>query len=321
MLNKLSSTFWCVSVNPAIDKRVRVPALTLGRVNRASEVRAMPGGKAAHVAMVLRMLGSKPLWMGYAGGSSGEQLVNGLRTIGIRVRPVAVEQDTRVNLEIIDQQGCVTELLEPGSELTNKNWEEFYRAYEVLLSEETTSGTVIASGSLPRGADPDVYGRLTELAHQHGHQMCLDTSGESLRRALRFGPDFIKPNREEAEWLTGESIGDRQAATACAERLIELGARSVVISLGQEGLLWHLGAGQGVYYAQSSIVEVRSSVGCGDATVAAFAYAASAGLGVEGTLQLAAACGAANCLADSPGSIREQDIRTLETQVRVEKLA
>jgi fructose-1-phosphate kinase PfkB-like protein len=54
--------------------------------------------------------------------------------------------------------------------------------------------------------------------------------------------------------------------------------------------------------------------------VAAFAYAASMKLGAEETLHLAAACGAANCLADSPGCLLEADIRDLQTRVKVEKL-
>jgi fructose-1-phosphate kinase PfkB-like protein len=47
----------------------------------------------------------------------------------------------------------------------------------------------------------------------------------------------------------------------------------------------------------------------------------SAGLSVEQTLRLAAACGAANCLADSPGRVREVDVKALEALVRIEKLA
>ena len=45
--NRMANPLWCVSVNPAIDKRVRVPALIPGGVNRANDVRAAPGGKAA----------------------------------------------------------------------------------------------------------------------------------------------------------------------------------------------------------------------------------------------------------------------------------
>ena len=35
---------------------------------------------------------------------------------------------------------------------------------------------------------------------------------------------------------------------------------------------------------------------------------------------VAAACGAANCLADSPGRLREADVKALEPLVRIEKL-
>ena len=292
-----------------------------GGVNRASEVRAEPGGKAAHVAMVLRTLGADPLWLGFAGGRTGEQLLSGLRAIGIRVQPLMVNQDTRVNLEIIDDECGVTEVLEPGATIADKDWKLFLEAFETLLSEEKRTGTVIASGSLPSGTEPNFYTKLTELAHHHGHKMFLDTNGEPMRLALSAGPDVIKPNREEAQWLTGEAIGDCTSAKNAASQLIQLGARSAVVSLGHQGLVWQLGAGQDAYHAQSGSVSVKSSVGSGDATVAAFAYAMSAGLSVEETLQLAAACGAANCLADAPGRVRKTDIHALEAQVSVEKLA
>ena len=59
--------------------------------------------------------------------------------------------------------------------------------------------------------------------------------------------------------------GDRHASDRS-------GAQSVVISLDHEGLLWHK-VGQGAFHAHPESVEHRSTVGCGDVTVAAFAYA------------------------------------------------
>jgi tagatose 6-phosphate kinase len=312
--------FWCVSLNPAIDKRVRVTDLVPGGVNRISNVRAEPGGKAAHVAMVLRTLGADPLWFGFTGGSTGENLLEGLRKLNIRAHPAKISADTRVNLEIIDDQGVVTELLEPGSPVAQKDWDGFFEVYENMLAKEKTAGTVIASGSLPPGADPGIYAKLTEATHRHGHKIFLDTSGEPLRRALGNGPDFVKPNREEAELLIGEKIGDRNAAKTAVQHLIQMGARSAVVSLGHQGLVWHPASEQSVYRVEPAHVDAKSSVGSGDATVAAFAYADSAGLGVEQTLRLAAAAGAANCLAEAPGRARESDIRSLETQAHIERL-
>lgn len=320
MLNRPANPFWCVSANPAIDKRMRVSTLIPGRVNRISEVRAAPGGKAAHVAMVLRTLGADPLWIGFAGGLTGTQLLDGLLTLGIRAQPVTSNVDTRTNLEIIDDHGGVTELLEPGLPIGEKEWKSFLETCNKMFSERASPGIVIASGSLPTGTNPDFYARLTALAHQHGHKIFLDTSGEPLRLALGAAPDFIKPNREEAEWLIGETIGDPQSWKNAANRLVQLGARSAIVSLGEDGFVWRAGPGLDTYHAKSSTVTVTSSVGCGDATVAAFAYALPAGLSVEDTLRLAAACGAANCLADSPGRLRKADVKALEPLVRIEKL-
>lgn len=317
----MSPTFFCVSPNPAIDRRLRLAKLEVGKVNRVREAQSAPGGKAAHVAMVLRALGADPLWVGTAGGRTGEELLEGLRALGIRVHPEKVEPDTRVNLELIDDQGTVTEILEPGSALTTKNWKDFYAACEQLFSGELGGATVIASGSLPSGTDAGFYAELTEMAHRHDHRMFLDTSGEPLRCALVSQPDFIKPNRSEVENLIGEKITDLNSTGKAAESLIEFGAQSVVISLGHEGLLWHRGAGQGVFHAQPEPVDQCSTVGCGDATVAAFAYSTVMGFDVNKTLQLAAACGAANCLADLPGQLNASDVRRFEVGVRVERIA
>lgn len=291
------------------------------RVNRAREVNAAPGGKAAHVAMVLRTLGADPLWIGLVGGLTGTQLLDGLLALGIRVQPVTAKVDTRINLEIIDDQGGVTELLEPGLPITEEEWKSFFEACNKTLSQQMSPGIVIASGSLPTSADPGFYAKLTVLVHEHGHKIFLDTSGEPLRLAFAAAPDFIKPNREEAEWLIGDTIGGPQSWKNAANRLVQLGARSAIVSLGEDGFVWQAGPGQDAYHAKSSSVTATSTVGCGDATVAAFASAMSSGLGAEKTLRLAAACGAANCLADSPGRLREADVKALQPLVRIEKLA
>src|SRR5258708_37092216 len=107
--------FLCVSLNPAVDKRLRVERLQLGAVNRVLQVLPAPGGKASHVAMVLKTLGAEPVWLGFTGGSTGDELVHGLRALSIQVHAVATAVFTRMNLEIVDEGGQVTGILEPGS--------------------------------------------------------------------------------------------------------------------------------------------------------------------------------------------------------------
>lgn len=312
--------FVCVSPNPAIDNRLRVNKLVPGRVNRAVESLPAPGGKAAHVAMVLRELGAEPLWIGMAGGVSGQLLVEGLQQLKIRTRPVPVRNATRVNLEIIDDDGTVTELLEPGLALTPTESSSFQNACSEAFRDSQGPVIAVLSGSLPPGMPQEIYSQLIDAAHAFGGQVFLDTSGEPLKIALRAKPDFVKPNCEEAQWLTGMTIKDASSATASARLLISAGARSVAISLGKNGLVWCPAQCETIYYAHPLPVSVRSSVGCGDATVAAFAYAASSGLSQEESLRLAVACGAANCLAEAPGRVKATDIQKLQKEVRIEAL-
>jgi 1-phosphofructokinase family hexose kinase len=307
----------CVSANPAVDKRVRLPKLTLGRVNRVSHVQPAAGGKAAHVAMTLRALGSVPRWIGFAGGASGQELLAGLKDLGISSVTVPMKNATRVNLEIIDEDGNVTEILEPGPTISTQECRAFESACESVFSEAGHDLLAVFSGSLPPGLLSEFYANLIALTHRFGGKAFLDTSGEPLKRALSAGPDFVKPNREEAEWL-GNSISDAKSAAAAIAKLIAAGAKSAAISLGPHGLVWQPAKSRCVLHALPVKVAARSGVGSGDATVAGFVHAAQEGLGSEDSLNLAAACGAANCLADLPGQLHAPDVHRLRKLVKIE---
>ena len=312
--------FLCVSANPAIDKQIRMTEFRVGAVNRAAEAAPEPGGKAAHVAMTLRALGEKPEWIGFAGGATGEFLIGGLKALGIRALPVATREATRENLAIVDGVGTMTEVLEPGEKPSAKELGTFRKACEAEFTRGGKKLTVILSGSLPRGVAAHFYASLIRAARSHGCRVILDSSGEALRRGVAAQPDLVKPNREEAEALTGVNIRDVASAREALPQILAMGARSVAISLGKNGVLWG-GENQGVLYARVPEVICRSAVGSGDAMVAGFAFGLERGLSPEKTLRLAVACGSANCLADSPGRIRLSAVRKLQKAVTVEVLA
>jgi 1-phosphofructokinase family hexose kinase len=312
--------FLCVSLNPAIDKRLRLERLQLGRVNRAVEVTPAPGGKAAHVAMVLRTLGADPLWMGFAGGPTGTALVEGLRAMSIRVEAVSTANTTRMNLEILENEGAVTEILEPGEAISADELEALQDVYVAALRKSAGKTTAILSGSLPPGVPEDYYAALIELGHQSGCRVFVDTSGEPLRLALKAHPDFVKPNQEEAEWLSGLVIEGPSSAGEVLKVILKGGTGSGAISLGSQGLIWHTAEQQKTFYAMAPELVAQSTVGSGDSTLAGFAFAAQQGLPSAESLRLAAACGAANCLAEGPGRARAGDIARLKNEIRVEVL-
>jgi len=313
--------FLCVSANPAIDKQVRITELRVGAVNRAAEAIAEPGGKAAHVAMALRALVERPHWIGFAGGATGDVLLMGLKTLGIRAQPILTRAPTRENLAIVDDTGSVTEILEPGGAPSAKEIGSFQRACENEFARRKRKLLVILSGSLPPGVPANLYASLIRIAHSCGCRVILDSSGGALRRGVRAQPDLVKPNREEAEAITGMKIQDVASARNAMEQILAMGARSAAISLGKEGVLWRAGKGRPIFHAQAPQVNKRSAVGSGDAAVAGFAYGIAHGLASEKVLRLAVACGSANCFADSPGRIGLSTVRTIEREVRVKTLS
>jgi tagatose 6-phosphate kinase len=310
--------FLCVSPNPAMDTQVLVKELQPGRMHRVKSACAHAGGKAAHVAMVLQTLGRTPQWIGFVGGETGKDLVSGLERLGIRIHACPTRQRTRVNLEIIEDDGRVTEILEPGAAPSQFEVNEFHEKCASAFAQGGEQLTVIFSGSLPQGLEDGFYASLIESANSFGCRTFLDTSGEPLRLALAARPQFVKPNRQEAEWLLGLSISDLSVGARALEQLIGLGARTAAISMGAQGLLWSAGKGEPVHHAPAIALKPRSTVGCGDAAVAAFAHASALDLGVEETLKLATACAAANCLAESPGAARLADIKSFQNQARAE---
>jgi tagatose 6-phosphate kinase len=312
--------FLCVSANPAIDKRVRAKQIRVGAVNRVLDVTPEPGGKAAHVALALAALGERPSWIGFAGGASGDELVEGLNAAGIKTQRVECRKPTRVNLAILDADGIVTEILEPGGPISSSELDLFRQSCERTFSQMKDEGLAILSGSLPEGVPADFYAELIGFARQVGCRTLLDTSGAALQLALKQRPDFVKPNKEEAEQLTGETIAGIPAARKAASQFFARGARSVALSLGMDGLLWCPGAEEPAYRVCTPLIEARSGVGSGDATVAGLAHAIARGLPPREAARLAAACGAANCLAVSPGRITRTDIEKMLEGTTVEKL-
>ena len=308
---------YTVTLNPALDKTVHIPNFTLDAVNRITELRRDAGGKGINVSKVIRKLGGTSEAVAVLSGETGSWIAGALREAGIRVKAFPARGETRTNLKVVDPvRGTHTDINEPGPEVTDDILEEML----TVLAEEVCEGDyVVLSGSLPAGVDRGTYGAWTRTLRHAGAHVYLDADGEALEAGLRGKPFFVKPNDHELSALVGRELSTVDEVAAAARELVEKGVQRVVVSLGEKGAL--LVTADQAWLASSVDVPVGSTVGAGDSVVAAFVYADAQSLGVEDTLRLAMATGAANVMESGTQAAERAVVDRLIDLVEVTRLA
>ena len=278
-----------VTLNPAVDKTYTTQRLIAGNVNRMRTVMKIAGGKGVNVTKILRQYGFEVAATGFLGGYSGRFIGEELEKCGADDRFVYVSGETRSNMNILADDGYVTEILEPGPVITPGEREEFLAQYDEQLAE---CGLVILSGSVAQGLETDIYAKLTERAEKASVPVYLDSSGESLKYGMRAKPQMIKPNQRELEYLMGRRLPTREEIIESAELFREQGIAQVVVSMGSRGLLSV--SEDGVLFARAEGIKPVNTVGCGDSVVASYAMSYMMGEDSEQAIVRACAVSAAN---------------------------
>ncbi|MEU6457589.1 1-phosphofructokinase [Streptomyces sp. NPDC047065] len=282
-----------VTPNPSLDRTYEVPSLDRGEVVRATGERVDPGGKGVNVSRAVAAAGRRTVAVLPLGGAPGALVADLLDAQGIEVAPVPIAGATRSNIALAEADGVLTKINAPGPELSAAERELLL---ETVRGQSPGADWIACCGSLPRGLAPSWYAELVARAHAAGVRIALDTSGPALLQALRERPDVVKPNAEELAEAVGRPLATVGDAVKAAEELRELGARSVLASLGADGQL--LVAEEGTWFGNARVDAVRSNVGAGDSSLAGFLIAGGAG---PGALASAVAHGAA--AVRLPGSV------------------
>ena len=97
--------------------------------------------------------------------------------------------------------------------------------------------------------------------------------------------DYFTPNETEAEFYTGIKITNEKEAKQAADKLINLGIKKIIITLGEKGLFYS--DGQEEIYLKASSVKAIDTTGAGDAFNGALAFSLSKGKPIKACLELA----------------------------------
>ena len=301
-----------VTLNPAVDKTYRTQELFCGRVNRMRSVDNMPGGKGINVSRILIQYGAQVTATGFLGGYPGKWIASGLEKLGIENAFVEIEEETRSSINVVADDGYVTEILEPGPLIGEEQLSAFLERFSGLVRE---CGLLILSGSAARGIPADIYARLIREAREAGKEVILDTSQDLLREGIKAAPSLVKPNRRELEYVIGHRLQDREDLKEAAEVLRKNGVHRVAVSLGSKGLM--LMGESGCLYAPAPSVKTVNTVGCGDSVVASLAMSLASGADEEEMLRRAAAASAASAAVFESGVVPMDLADSLYEQVSV----
>ena len=98
--------------------------------------------------------------------------------------------------------------------------------------------------------------------------------------------DYFTPNETEAEFYTGIKIRNEKEAKEASTKLLNLGVKKVIITLGEKGLFYSDGK-EDIYIKALDLKNVLDTTGAGDAFNGGLAFALSQNKPIEEALNLA----------------------------------
>ena len=309
-----------VTLNAAMDRTLSVPNFQLGHRHRASSGMASAGGKGINVARALKRLGAPVVCTGLAGGRNGTQIVEDLTHEGILNDFVRIQGESRTSVAVLDPISNVyTEINEWGPQVGAGELEILAEKLEYLSQ---SADLIVLAGSLPRGVSTSFYADAIRELSRRGVPVALDSEGEPLRLGVAAEPEFVAPNREEAEALVGHEFADDRELADGLDEIAELGAKSVLLTT-EEGCfaLIREDRHEVRLHARAPRLEPVSTVGAGDVLLAGFLAARLADRPVEDALRSAVAAGAASVLEPGAGRFDPMEAGRLAARVVVERLA
>ena len=224
------------------------------------------GGVGRNIAHNMALMGvDVRLLTAYGADMNGERVAASCSELGIDLSCALrlTDASTSTYLYLTDPQGEMA-LAVSDMAICEKITPEYLAANLNLLNN---AQVVVADANIPAES-------LRYLAENCTAPLFIDPvstiKAEKLRPILHK-IHTLKPNRLEAELLSGVKIETKEDMAKAADKLLELGIHRIFISLGADGVLAAMG--QEKLWLPNLPGNMVSTTGCGDAFMAALVWA------------------------------------------------
>ena len=264
---------YTMTLSPALDYIITIENFSKDAVNRNEKEEVFAGGKGINVSQVLKNLEIENVALGFVAGFTGEKIERDLAEYGCFVDFVHLRQGmSRINIKI-----------KGGSTLSEKKETEINGMGPVVpkdklvqlfdkLEQVRPNDILVLGGSAMKSLPSDIYAQIIEHLKERNIRVVVDAEKGLLRQALPYKPFLIKPNKRELAGVCDVDVAEIKTTDDVikyAKQLQELGARNVLVSLGEDGALLLLEDGT-VYNKKAPKGELVDGVGAGNSMVAGF---------------------------------------------------
>ncbi|BEH90764.1 MAG: 1-phosphofructokinase [Turicibacter sp.] len=304
---------YTVTLNPSIDYVVNMEQLVEGMVNRVSTEHFYAGGKGINVSQILNQHGISNRALGFISGFTGNFIEGSLKEKGIDTDFIRLSEGySRINMKIKTTTD-ETEINGMGPHIPKTEIDKLYRQLDLLTADDT----LVLAGSIPATLPDDFYEKMMEHVQDRGVKVVVDATKNLLLNVLTYRPFLIKPNHHEIAEMFGVTISTTEDLLQYGNRLKDMGARNVLISMGGDGAILLAENGE-VYRSNVPKGVVKNSVGAGDSMVAGFIAGYEKTQCYEQALRLGAASGSATAFSSDVATAEE--ILALVKEIVVQKL-
>jgi 1-phosphofructokinase family hexose kinase len=309
----------CVTLNPCLDKTLKVPGWKPGDQVRGVGIREVVGGKGNNVARALTRLGrtARPVTLlgGYVGQHCAELL---RRDDGLDPILVATEAPTRVILTVLTESTTEqTAFFDPDPVIQGSEAEAFVERVEKALGEAGVSALTL-SGSSPSAATHGVYSELISLARARRIPVFLDTYGPALEAIWGFWPTVMQLNRREAAGRLRRPAPSDDDVLGLLADWHRHGVTLGIVTDGPAPVL--IQAREKRFRAIPPAIKAVNPIGSGDSLLAGLVDAWLAGLDTEPMIRHALGCAAANATVWDAGAVEPQLARQFAEEVVLEPI-
>ncbi len=252
---------------------------TIGETILGDSYNIGPGGKGCNQAIATSRLGGKVNFISKLGNDEyGKLAINKLKKDNIDISNIIISEKHKtgvagIHIDKNTGKNAITVIRGAPESLTIE---------EINLSKIDQSKIFLTQLEVP--LDVTLY--CLKKSKENGLINILNPAPAcKLNNDFFSVVDYFTPNENEAEFYTGVKINNENDAKKSAKKLIEMGIKNVIITLGEKGLFYSNGKDE--IYLGASNVKVIDTTGAGDAFNGGFALALLKGKKIKECLEFA----------------------------------